>query len=83
MRGAVIAIQPVTSSYDFSPLFERMQHYVDQQMIHSCCALVMKGQEVVGYRTLGVMDRETGSPCATMQSTASTPTPRSSPRWLP
>jgi len=49
---------------DFSELHERMQWYVDQEILSCCVALVMRGTDVVDYRTFGYMDLESRRPLA-------------------
>lgn len=50
---------PNSPSTDFSALHERMQWYVDQEILSCCVSLVMRGTDVVDYRTFGYMDLET------------------------
>ncbi len=47
---------------DFSDLHSRMQWYVDQDILSSCNTLVMKGTDVVDFRTFGYMDLESRRP---------------------
>lgn len=47
---------------DLSDLHDRMQWYVDQQILSCCVTLAMKGTEIVDYRTFGYMDLESGEP---------------------
>ena len=47
---------------DFTELHERMQWYVDEEILSCCVALVIKGTDVVDYRTFGYMDLETRQP---------------------
>ncbi|MGA1370010.1 MAG: serine hydrolase domain-containing protein [Pseudomonadales bacterium] len=47
---------------DLGALHERMQWYVDQEILSCCVALAMRGTEVVDYRTFGYMDLETRRP---------------------
>jgi CubicO group peptidase (beta-lactamase class C family) len=42
-----------------------MQWYVDQEILSCCVALVMRGTDVVDYRTFGFMDLESRRPLAT------------------
>ncbi len=46
----------------FSDLHERMQWYVDEEILSCCVTLVMKGTDVVDFRTFGYMDMETRRP---------------------
>jgi CubicO group peptidase (beta-lactamase class C family) len=50
------------STIDFTPLHERMQWYVDQNLLASCNTLVMKGTDVLDFRTFGYMDLESRRP---------------------
>ncbi|MDP6375801.1 MAG: serine hydrolase domain-containing protein [Pseudomonadales bacterium] len=43
-------------------MHERMQWYVDQKLLSCCATLVMRGTDVVDYRTFGYMDLETMVP---------------------
>jgi CubicO group peptidase (beta-lactamase class C family) len=47
---------------DFSELHERMQWYVDQKILSCCVALVLRGTDMLDYRTFGYMDLETREP---------------------
>lgn len=47
---------------NFAPLHERMQFYIDQDLLPCCSALVMRGTDVLDYRTFGYMDRDTQEP---------------------
>ncbi|MFU8817027.1 MAG: serine hydrolase domain-containing protein [Pseudomonadales bacterium] len=47
---------------DFTDLHQRMQWYVDQEILSCCVALVLKGTDVVDYRTFGYMDLESRQP---------------------
>ena len=65
--AAAITSHPATieinaSGIDFSPLHERMQWYVDQNILASCNSLVMKGTDVVDFKTFGYMDLESRRP---------------------
>jgi len=51
-----------SSSIDFVPLHERMQWYVDQNILSCCSTLVMRGLDVLDYRTFGYMDLESRRP---------------------
>ncbi|MFM8356365.1 MAG: serine hydrolase, partial [Gammaproteobacteria bacterium] len=51
-----------TRRTDFSALHERMQWYIDQNILSCCVALAMRGTEVVDYRTFGYMDLESRRP---------------------
>jgi CubicO group peptidase (beta-lactamase class C family) len=60
MKTHEIEITP--SAIDFGPLHERMQWYVDQNILASCNTLVMKGTDVLDFRTFGYMDVESRRP---------------------
>lgn len=47
---------------DFAPLHERMQWYVDENILSCCSTLVMRGLDVLDYRTFGYMDLESRRP---------------------
>lgn len=51
-----------TRRADFGALHERMQWYIDQNILSCCVALAMRGTEVVDYRTFGYMDLESRRP---------------------
>jgi CubicO group peptidase (beta-lactamase class C family) len=55
-----LTITPI--DVDFSDLHQRMQWYVDQEILSCCVSLVMKGTDVVDYRTFGYMDLESREP---------------------
>ncbi|MFI5309285.1 MAG: serine hydrolase domain-containing protein, partial [Polyangiales bacterium] len=55
-------IEITASNIDFSPLHARMQWYVDQNILASCNTLVMKGTDVIDFRTFGYMDLESRRP---------------------
>jgi CubicO group peptidase (beta-lactamase class C family) len=44
---------------DFTELHERMQWYIDQEILSCCVALVMRGTDVIEHRNFGYMDLET------------------------
>ena len=48
------------TSLDFSPMHERMQWYVDQDIIPMCTTLVMKGTDIIDIKTFGSLDKEAG-----------------------
>lgn len=52
----------VPSETDFTAMHERMQWYVDQEILSCCLTLVMRGTDVVDFETFGYMDRESGRP---------------------
>lgn len=47
---------------DLGALHERMQWYVDQEILSCCVALAMRGTDIVDFRTFGYMDLETRRP---------------------
>jgi CubicO group peptidase (beta-lactamase class C family) len=62
MGGQVITIEISRSGIDFSPLHERMQWYIDEGILSCCNTLVMRGLDVVDFKTFGYMDLETRRP---------------------
>jgi len=52
----------VDHELDFSPLHERMQHYVDQDLLACASTLVMRGTDLLDYRVFGRMDKESDTP---------------------
>ncbi|MEQ8860584.1 MAG: serine hydrolase domain-containing protein [Pseudomonadales bacterium] len=59
---AINRLDIVSDAADFSDLHERMQWYVDQDILSCCVALVMKGTDVVDYATFGYMDLDSREP---------------------
>jgi CubicO group peptidase (beta-lactamase class C family) len=55
-------IDIATSDLDFSPIHERMQFYVDENILSCCNTLVMRGLEVLDFKTYGYMDLESKRP---------------------
>ena len=55
-----LAIQ--ASDYDFSEIHEAMQKYVDDNLVSCLSAVILKGTEVVDFKTWGCMDLETKEP---------------------
>lgn len=51
-----------SADIDFSTMHERMQWYVDQEILSCCLTLVLRGTEVVDFRTFGYMDLESRRP---------------------
>ena len=51
-------IEVIDSEFDCSEIEERMQSYIDSGILSCCSTLLMKGSEVVDYRTFGFMDLE-------------------------
>ena len=56
------SVDVMASSIDFTPLHERMQWYVDQNILSCCNTLVMRGLDVLDYKTFGYMDLESRRP---------------------
>ena len=52
----------MASDLDFSPLHERMQWYIDSDILSCCNTLVMRGTDVVDFKTFGYMDLESRNP---------------------
>ena len=50
------------SSYDFSAMHERMQFYIDQNILSCCATAVFKGTDLVDYQTFGYMNTESKTP---------------------
>jgi CubicO group peptidase (beta-lactamase class C family) len=63
--AAIDPLTPIANDIDFSELHQRMQWYVDQEILSCCVALVMRGTDVVDYRTFGFMDLESREPLRT------------------
>ena len=57
-----MTIQVVENGFDYSEMHERMQFYIDSNILSCCSTLVMKGTEVVDYKTFGFMDLEDKQP---------------------
>jgi len=55
-------IHVVSNELDFTPLHERMQWYVDEEILSCCNTLILAGTDVVDFRTFGYMDLETREP---------------------
>ena len=55
-------IEVVESDFDCSEIQDRMQFYVDRGILSCCSTLLMKGSEVIDYRTFGVIDLEDERP---------------------
>lgn len=51
-----------SSNYDFSPMHQRMQWYIDQELLSCCYSLVLHGTDVVDYKCFGYMDLESKTP---------------------
>ena len=59
-----MTIQVVENGLDYSEMHERMQFYIDSNILSCCSTLVMKGTEVVDYKTFGFMDKCSSSKSA-------------------
>ena len=57
---STLAITP--SGYDFSPIHTAMQQYVDAGLVSRLSAVILKGTEVVDFRTWGHADIESRRP---------------------
>ena len=57
-----MTIEIRNTDLDYSDLHERMQFYIDNNILSCCSTLVMRGAEVVDYRTFGFMDLESKQP---------------------
>ena len=44
------------TALDFGPMHQRMDHYVQENILSCCATLVMQGQDIVDYKTFGYMD---------------------------
>lgn len=55
-------IDIVASDLDFSPIHERMQFYVDENILSCCNTLIMRGLDVLDFKTYGYMDLESKRP---------------------
>ncbi|HCG70303.1 MAG TPA: penicillin-binding protein [Gammaproteobacteria bacterium] len=51
-------MKTIRSDYDFSPMHQRMQFYVDENILSCCASVVLKGTDLVDYKTFGYMDIE-------------------------
>ena len=50
------------TALDFTPMHERMDAYIEQNILSCCATLVMQGQEIIDYKTFGYMDLESQEP---------------------
>lgn len=62
LSASQAGIQVVDSDRDFSAMHDRMQWYVDQNILSSVNTLIMQGDEVVDFQTFGYMDLESRTP---------------------
>ena len=56
------AIATKSTGIDFTPLHERMQWYIDAEILSCCNTLVMRGLDVLDFKTYGYMDIESRRP---------------------
>ena len=66
-RGRLInavnpAIATVDHNLDFSELHNRLQWYVDEEILSCCNSLIMRGTDVLDFKTFGYMDFESRRP---------------------
>ncbi|MCR9278356.1 MAG: beta-lactamase family protein [Pseudomonadaceae bacterium] len=59
-----MAFEVVDRGYDFSALSERMQWYIDSEILGCCASVVVKNGEVVHFNTQGYRDVESADPLA-------------------
>ena len=57
-----MSIEISPSSFEFSELHQRMQFYIDEEILPCCATLIMRGTEVLDYKTYGFMDLESKRP---------------------
>ena len=57
-----MSIEISPSSFEFSELHQRMQFYIDEGILSCCATLIMRGTEVLDYKTYGFMDLESKRP---------------------
>ena len=57
-----MTIEITNTDLDYSDMHERMQFYIDNNILSCCSTLVMRGADVVDYRTFGFMDLESKQP---------------------
>ena len=55
-------MKTIESDYDFSEMHQRMQFYIDQNILSCCATAVFKGTDLVDHQTFGYMDLETRQP---------------------
>ncbi|PCI32500.1 MAG: penicillin-binding protein [Alphaproteobacteria bacterium] len=51
-----MTLDVLSNNIDFSPLHDRMQWYVDQEILPFCSTLVMRGLDVLDYKCFGYVD---------------------------
>jgi CubicO group peptidase (beta-lactamase class C family) len=57
-----MALTIVDSGLDFTPMHERMDFYVKENILSCCATVVMQGTKIVDYKTFGYMNVEDKSP---------------------
>ena len=57
-----MALTTESTGLDFSPMYDRMRFYVDENILSCCATLVMQGTKIVDYKTFGYMNLEDKSP---------------------
>ena len=58
-------LTPVVHELDFSPLHRAMTKYIDDEILSCMTTLVLRGTDVLDYKTYGYMDLETRQPLRT------------------
>lgn len=58
----VITLSIVEHDLDFTAIHERMQSYVDQNILACVSTVVMRGTDILDYKTFGYMDLDTKQP---------------------
>ncbi len=62
-KGAIINKLAITpSNYDFSEINAAMQKYVDANLVSCLSAVILKGTDVIDFKTWGFMDIESKKP---------------------
>lgn len=61
-RKAINTLEIAPSSYDFSEIHEAMQKYIDANLVSCLSAVILKGTDVVDFKTWGYMDIEAQTP---------------------
>lgn len=57
-----MSLATIDHDIDFAPLHDRMRSYVDRNILSCCSTLVMRGTDILDYRTFGFMDIESATP---------------------
>ena len=53
-----MSIEIGSSAFEFSELHHRKQFYIDEEILSCCATLIMRGIEILDYKTSGFMDLE-------------------------